>query len=397
MSPLINDVLLWTNIPLSVVAGAALHYRARVRTADRKAADSDRKAENASAELDQAVKRIAAREEEARHFAESRLPALVYALQHGTPPGYGALLHLELRGTLTAAAYESVLKQVAGLLEDASKQAEETARSTVRATVKSVQALLYEQQIAITRLLDSEDDQRLLALLQPVDHTGNQLLRRLLVLGVIAGTWPGRQSSNVPVVDAVRGAMSRIRDYQRVRPPRPSHLYLAGRYVEPVVLALAELLDNAARHSPPSTPVEVHLITGAQGVSIEIHDAGAGMSIEAEMQARRRLSGDEFRLTDLRNPPSFGHLGVGALARQYGFRVHLDDRSVHGGTRAVMFLPQALLAEAPPPDETAPAPQVAPAVPAAPSRPADPAAADAASPYEITHDGLAKRRPQQSA
>ncbi|MEU0946923.1 ATP-binding protein [Streptomyces canus] len=382
---LIHDVLLWTPyVPLTAAGGAALHYRARRKAADKRAADAERRAA-------EAARLIAARDEEARQFADSRLPALAYALQHGTPPSFGGLLHPELNSTIMAAAYESALKQVGALMGDASRKAEEATRATVRACVKSVQALLYEQQTAISNLLDSEDDERVLALVQPIDHAGNQLLRRLQVLGVIAGTWPGRQRDNVPLNDAIRGAMSRIRDYQRVRPPRASGLYLADRNVEPVVLVLAELLDNAARHSPPSTPVDVRLIEGAQGVSIEIHDAGAGMSAEAELEAKRRLSGDgSFRLTELRNPPSFGHLGAGVLARRYGFRVYLDDASHYGGVRAVVFLPQALLAEAPPPEETAPAP-VQQTASAAPVRQSAPSEVAAAGPYEITHDGLAKR------
>ncbi|MDH6604531.1 hypothetical protein M2164_000166 [Streptomyces sp. SAI-208] len=381
---LIHDVLLWTPyVPLAAASGAALHFRARRRAADARAAEANR--------------RVAAWEEEACYFAESRLPALVYALQNGTPANFSGLRHPNLANTRAAAAYEIVLQQVSALLDEASQRAEDSTRSAVRACVRSVQALVYEQQGAITRLLDEEDDERVLAKVLPIDHAGNQLARRLAVLGVIAGTWPGRQRDDVPLIDAIRGAMSRIRDHQRVRPPRVSGLYLAGRYVEPIVLALAELLDNAARHSPPSTPVEVRLVEGLQGVSVEIHDAGAGMSFEAAQEAKRRLSGDTFRLTELRNPPSFGYLGVGALASRYGFRVHLDeDHSVHGGVRAVVFLPRVLLAEAPAPTEpkTAPAQQTAPRTTA---RQNDPRAAAAASAYEIASDGLAVRGPRRHA
>ncbi|WP_181803679.1 ATP-binding protein [Streptomyces shenzhenensis] len=142
--------------------------------------------------------------------------------------------------------------------------------------------------------------------------------------------------------------------------PRESAHHVAGRYVEPVVLAMAELLDNAARHSAPTTPVEVSFLETHHGVSVQIHDAGPGMRPEAREEAARRLSGKHpVRLTELRTPPSFGHLGVGALAARYGFRVSVDEEhSVHGGVRAVLYLPRELLA-APPPATSSerPAPQ----------------------------------------
>lgn len=384
MTTLITEVLLWAP-SAGVAAGAsaaALRYRARYRAAYQRAAEADQ--------------RVAARDEEARHFAQSRLPALVYALQNGTPAHHGRLLHSNLANTLTAAAYESVLTQVRELLDETSRRAEATSRSAVLSCVRSVQALVYEQQGAITTLLDTEHDERVLALVQPIDHAGSQLARRLQILGVIAGMWPGRQRDDVALLDAVRGAMSRIRDYTRVLPPRPSRHWVAGRFVEPVVLALAELLDNAARHSPPHTKVEVRFTEGHQGVSVEIHDAGAGMSLEARQEAALRLSAQgTVRLTELRNPPSFGHLGVGELARKYGFRVQLDeDHSVHGGVRAVVFLPQALLAEAPYPTEPASGQGQQTAHPAA--RQADPGAAGAAGQYEIAADGLAVRGARRS-
>jgi hypothetical protein len=184
---------------------------------------------------------------------------------------------------------------------------------------------------------------------QPIDHAASQLSRRLQILGVLVGMWPGRQRDDASLLDAVRGGVSRIRDFSRVRVPHESAYYVAGRYVEPVVLAVAELLDNAARHSAPTTPVEVSFLQAHNGVSIAIHDAGPGLRPEAREEATRRLSGQHpARLTELRHPPSFGHLGVGALATQYGFRATVDEEhSVHGGVRAVLFLPRELLTSPP--------------------------------------------------
>ncbi|MET9461053.1 ATP-binding protein [Streptomyces canus] len=386
---LIPDALLWaTSAGCAATGAAALYYRARWLAADARTAQVKQLAAGAA-------QQVTARDEEARHLATSRLPALVYARQNGTPPSHGTLLHPFLANTETAAVHESVLNQLDQLLVDTSSRAESATRAAVLACVRSVQALVYEQQGGITRLLDEEDDPKVLALVQPIDHAGSQLERRLQILGVIAGMWPGRQREDVPLLDAVRGAMSRIRDYNRVKPPRSSSHYVASRFVEPVVLAVAELLDNAARHSPPSTPVEVKFVEVHQGVSVEIHDAGAGMSLEARQEAARRLSGkNPVRLTELRNPPSFGLLGVGELVKEYGFRVWLDeDHSVHGGVRAVVFLPHSVLAD--PPARTEPASPASQAADAAPQ--VDTRVIAAAGEYEIAGDGLAKRNSRRAA
>ncbi len=385
MTPLIQDALLWAPTGGVIAAGAlVLRYRA-------KAAEHRGHVATLEAQATAAERLAAARDEEARHLADFRLPALVYALQHGTGElaSAGGPLHPQLAGTVAGRAYQSVLQQVSALTAQAADNAEGVARSAVQAVTRSIQALVYEQQTAITHLLETQHDENLLALVQPVDHAASQLARRLQILGVLSGMWPGRQRDDVPLLDAVRGGVSRIRDFHRVQVPKESAHYVAGRYAEPVVLAMAELLDNAARHSAPSTPVEVGFLDTHRGVSIQIHDAGPGMRPEAREEAARRLSGQHpVRLTELRTPPSFGHLGVGALAAQYGFRVSVDEEhSVHGGVRAVLYLPRELLA-APPPAES-PEPTVAQHTAlAAEASPAEHRPQD----YPVAADGLPVRR-----
>ncbi|MGW4759088.1 ATP-binding protein [Streptomyces chartreusis] len=343
MTPLMQDTLVWAPLGGMIAVGAlALRYR-------KKAAEYCRHDGMVEAQAADAEQDVAARDEEAQHLAESRLPALVDALRHGTGDAAGDLLHPQLAGTPTGRAYLSVLEQVNALTVHASEQAEGAARAAVQAVTRSVQALVHEQQTAITHLLATEYDERLLELVQPIDHTASQLARRLQILGVLAGLWPGRQREDAPLLETVRGGVSRIRDFHRVQVPNESAHYVAGRYVEPVVLAMAELLDNAARHSAPSTPVAVSFLEARHGISIQIHDAGPGMRPEAREEAVRRLSGQyPVRLTELRTPPSFGHLGVGALAAQYGFSAAVDEEhSVYGGVRAVLYLPRELLADPP--------------------------------------------------
>lgn len=388
MTPLITDALPWVSTG-GMVAAAAVAVRYRNRAAQQRA-----RADTLEERALTSERRVRAREDEAQHLAAARLPVLVEALRLGTQDQFEdqGLQHTTLKGSKADQAYRSVLQQVIDLSTHVSEHAEGVARASVQAVTRSVQALVYEQQAAITHLLETEHDEKLLELVQPVDHASSQLTRRLQVLGVLTGMWPGRQRDDAPLLEVVRGGVSRIRDYHRIQVPKDSGHYVAGRYVEPVVLALAELLDNAARHSPPSTPVEVSLLEAHRGISIQIHDAGPGMSPEAREEASRRLSGKHaHRLTELRTPPSFGHVGVGVLAAQYGFRASIDEEySVHGGVRAVLHLPRELLAA--PPAATDPRDEPEPVEPAPTS--AEPTVVSEPSEYPVAADGLPVRRRQ---
>jgi hypothetical protein len=117
-----------------------------------------------------------------------------------------------------------------------------------------------------------------------------------------------------------------------------------SRAVEPVVLTVAELLDNAARHSQPNAPVEVNFQPAHNGMAIVIDDAGVAMNAEELARAERLLSGQEsVEINRLGDPPQVGFAVIGVLAARYGFTVSVDTRSPYGGVRAVVFLPGALL------------------------------------------------------
>ncbi|GGZ95068.1 hypothetical protein GCM10010371_63700 [Streptomyces subrutilus] len=389
MTTLIQDAALLAAPAAGIVAtgatGAALHYRRRaaqrlgfLRSAQERARDAEQRA--------------AAMDEEAVHLAHSRLPALLAALGQEAGAGHrdGGVLHSRLAGSRGATAFQTVLDQVSGWAREEAERAEGASRAAVQAVVRSLQSLIYEQQVAITVLLESQHEEKVLELANPIDHAGSQLARRAQVVGVLTGMWPGRQREDAPLVDAVRGGVSRIRDYRRVRITGEPTQYVLGRFVEPVVLAAAELLDNATRYSEPGTMVEVWYVDAHHGISIVIEDAGIGLTPENRERAARLLSGQvPVRITELRTPPQFGFLAVGALAARYGFCASVEQQSAHGGVRAVLHLPRALLSGVPSQAPAAAGYQV----PA--GGPADGAAGDgpaAGGPYPVAADGLPVRR-----
>lgn len=349
---------------------------------------------------------LRARDEEARHLAEVRLPAVTEAAYNRNVPLPG-LLDGSLEGSPFGRNLEAALGAFSGFVETAQSRADRAARASLASAMKALQGLANEQQLAISAMQERHDDPEVLQGLLEIDHMNAQIGRRAQAIAVLSGSWPGRQRASSPVLAVVRGATSRIRDYQRVQIRGQVDLAVVSRAVEPAVLAVAELLDNAARHSQPDTPIEVSIQSTHNGVSIVIDDCGVGMLEEEMRQAAALLSGEQaVDVTRLGDPPAFGHAVVGRLASRYGFRAFADSASPFGGLRAVVFLPSALLTAIerpapadPPPPSPRPEPARAAGSAAAPTPAAQPtpAPAPAAPAPEESPDDLPQRRRRQPA
>ena len=306
-------------------------------------------------------------------LSRERLPEAVRRLQEGefaedvllsTPVWEG--LSDEFR-----AAHHEVLRTVVEAV-----QAEETMRDSAQRGVvniaRRVQAIVHRQATDLRSMEDRHGRNRdFFADLLRLDH-GTALIGRLAdSIAVLGGARPGRQwSKAVPVYSVLRGAMSRVLDYQRVELHSVADLAVVGPAVEPLIHALAELLDNATRYSPPKT--RVHLTAGEvhAGLAIEIEDGGVGLSEEARAHAEARLREGRtgIDLSDLGEAPRLGLAVVGRLARVYEFQVSLPP-SAYGGVRAVLVVPKKLIT-------TAPATGRAHGIGAAPQEPAEDRAAD---------------------
>ncbi len=361
---------------------------------------------------------VRSREAEVHHLATVRLPALMDTITHrrATVPG---LLHQRLEGSPFAASLRTVIDLFGRTAQEAQARADQSAKAALKSSMRALQGLANEQQLAISEMQDRHDDPDVLQDLLEIDHTNSQFGRRAQAIAVLCGSWPGRQRSASPLVDVVRGATSRIRDYRRVEVHSQVDVSVTSRAVEPVVLAVAELLDNAARHSQPNTTVQVNLQPAHNGTAIVIDDAGVGLLDQEIQRAEQLLAGQQsVDIQRLGDPPQFGFAVIGVLADRYGFRVSVDTRSPYGGVRAVVFLPSALLTRAQnqaPAAAPAPAPAAArtgelprrssaraaarPAAPEpsapAPERSAPAARAEPEPEPELSSIGLPKRRRRQ--
>lgn len=298
---------------------------------------------------------LRARDEEVRRLAEVRLPALEDAPHQHVPTGVpvAGAPDGRLADTEFAKHLDTVLERVSEAARHAQARADQSAKASLKASMRSIQALANEQQVSIAEMQDRHDHPDVLRDLLEIDHTNAQFGRRAQAIAVLCGAWPGRRRSTSALTEVVRGATSRVRDYRRVRVYGEVDIAVESRAVEPVVLAVAELLDNAARHSQPDTTVEVTVQSAHNGACVVIDDAGVGMDDQATGRAAALLTGrDPVDVTRLGDPPQFGFAAIGVLAARYGFGVSVDTRSPYGGVRAVVFLPAALLTH------LAPAPEV---------------------------------------
>jgi hypothetical protein len=235
------------------------------------------------------------------------------------------------------------------------EKAHQTTESAVRSFAEAVVGLGANLSKVVGQAMRQHRGHEMFETLTLIDHTVQQMVRQAQSYVVVCGGLPGRRWPAQSMTDVVRGAMGRIQDYQRIR-PRELPRQVIGQAVEPAVHALAMLLDNAARYSPPGSFVDVTFQDGHHGVTVIIDDAGVRMSSEQLDSARRTLSGqDPVDLHRFGPHPKIGFPTVAALSRRYGFQVSVDGSSPFGGTRAALFIPERLLADA-----AAPAPPTTP-------------------------------------
>ncbi|MFG2289745.1 ATP-binding protein [Streptomyces sp. NPDC048595] len=287
-------------------------------------------------------------------LAEQQLPVAVSRLQEGEF-AEDVLLSLTVEDNGLSpqfrAAHEALLRSVVEAV-----QAEESMRDSAQRGVvnvaRRVQAIVHQQATDLRAMEDRHGQEpAFFADLLRLDH-GTALIGRLAdSIAVLSGARPGRQwSKPVPLYSVLRGAMSRILDYQRVELHSVAEVAVVGPAVEPLIHALAELLDNATRYSPPKTRVHLTAVEVHMGIAIEIEDGGIGLSEEARARAERMLN--EARagidLKDLGESPRLGLAVVGRLARAYDFQVSLPP-SAYGGVRAVLTVPKASITTAPAP------------------------------------------------
>ncbi|MFI8914921.1 nitrate- and nitrite sensing domain-containing protein [Streptomyces sp. NPDC053513] len=238
--------------------------------------------------------------------------------------------------TLQRAAVEAAVKQ-AELRRGVSEVFVNLARRN--------QVLLHRQLTLLDTMERRTEDTDELADLFRLDHLTTRMRRHAEGLVILSGAAPSRQwRKPVQLMDVVRAAVAEVEDYERIEVRRLPRLGVGGPAVADLTHLIAELLENATVYSPPHTAVQVLGERVANGFTLEIHDRGLGMNPDALLDANLRLAETpEFELSDT---DRLGLFVVSRLAQRQNVRVSLQT-SPYGGTTAVVFIPAALLTDAP--------------------------------------------------
>lgn len=262
---------------------------------------------------------------------------------------------------------------------------------------------MVEKQLAIIDSLESqEQDPDQLRNLFRLDHLAARMRRYNDNLLVLAGSAVRtRATAPVKIAELFRAATSEMEQYERVRLQPVSGASIAGTVAGELVHLLAELLDNAAMYSPPSSAIVLSAaFTADGGLQIEVLDAGVGISPGELDRLNARLTQPEA--IDTQVPSRMGLFVVARLARRGTFGVQLQARPDASGTIALVRVPASLVIGAPGSTGENPTginPQVHPLTPAAgtprPQLPQAPSPAGA-GPNAYSSFGQMGQQPQRS-
>ncbi|MFE6272295.1 hypothetical protein ACFVQ9_26280 [Streptomyces goshikiensis] len=290
---------------------------------------------------------VEVRDQEAGHLAAVRMPAVV-ASPTGDPTQAGPLLHPHLAETAFGRSLQAVLRQSSVFVSDVKTRTEAAAHAQLQAILAPLAAQAAHQQSQMVQLLGYVSDERVLAHSFAVDHGVTLLVQRMQIIGVLAGQEVGTRRSDTLLMEVVAGAASRVHDYQRVKISNGNGDGIRGPVAEPIAVALAELMENGARHSAPGSPVSVWCEAVQGGVNVIVNSVGPLHDPSSYERAAAVLSG-AHRVPFTALGPRLGLAAVGALARRVGFQVWLDPQADR--VRAVLHVPARLLCVAPVPAE----------------------------------------------
>ncbi|WP_147336163.1 ATP-binding protein, partial [Streptomyces triticagri] len=340
-----QDLVFWLLVlVIPVLVVVALRERSVARTHRRRSARA----------LDQRRERDAA----LRWLAETYLRQIE---NPNEDPGPFSLPNDALAGTEFEQTLAVVAQRFHGSTIDARDRADAAVRTALQAVTSGFLSRTLSQQRSIESMERRFDNPQVLESLMEINHQNAGLGNWARTIAVICGGTVGRQREPVTLTDVARAAAGEIHDYKRVQVRSMLDVSVLSHAVNPVVLAVAALLDNAARYSRPEHEIEVNLRTVPNGALVVIDDYGIGMGEAERRRAVELLAGtSQIEIASLGSTPQFGFRVVGLLAHRFGFTVNVDH-SPYGGVRAVILLPHSLLtsqagADTPPAEETGQAP-----------------------------------------
>ncbi|MCQ4082895.1 ATP-binding protein [Streptomyces sp. RB6PN25] len=296
-------------------------------------------------------RRIADQQVAIDRLADAELSAAVGALQQGA--SIDEVMHGVADDSRLESRYDAARRRVLRYTLNAVSTEEdlrETSKRGFESVSRRVQAIVNRQSRDIEVMQDRHGrDADVLRDLMHLDH-GTQMIGRLAdSIAVLSGARSGRQwVKPQPLYNVLRAAVGRILHYTRVDIASVPKVAVDGPAVEPLIHAMAEMLDNATQYSPPKTRVILSATEVQAGVAMEIEDRGLGLSEETRARAEHVLEQARrgIDLNELGETPQLGLAVVGRLAQTHGFQVELRPNA-YGGVRAVLTVPRRWITTAP--------------------------------------------------
>ncbi|HEY0804869.1 MAG TPA: nitrate- and nitrite sensing domain-containing protein [Pseudonocardiaceae bacterium] len=261
---------------------------------------------------------------------EEQLPALHYA-QGDEIEQVATAITAALREAVTAAAGEA--------------QARNALNTVFHGIARRNQLPLYNLLSLLDSLEQSEQDSVALERLYRLDHEATRARRNSENLIILSGGDLGHHLPGpVRMREVLRSAISETHEYQRVKlKGSVPDVAVASDAVTGLIHLIAELLENAARFSPPSYEVLVRSMPAQAGVIVEVEDRGLGMPVERRERLNEMLADPpEVDVMAIGDGSQLGFWVIASLVRRFGFRVALRE-SDYGGILAIVRVPNKLV------------------------------------------------------
>jgi anti-sigma regulatory factor (Ser/Thr protein kinase) len=187
----------------------------------------------------------------------------------------------------------------------------------------------------------STGDPQALAALAAVGQISMQMRRHADGLLVLSGGSLARSfHAPLPLGDLIRAATADVDDGSRMMVVSDSPDAVKADAAADVLHLVAELAENAARHTPQLAEVTIRTSRVGRGVLVEVDDHGPGFAPEALEHANAVLADPPD--VGLAVGDGLGLMVVARLAARHGIMVSLRS-SPTAGTTAIVILPHAIM------------------------------------------------------
>jgi signal transduction histidine kinase len=198
---------------------------------------------------------------------------------------------------------------------------------------------LADRQLTLLNVIERRSsDPQTLAGLAAVGQLSTRMRRQADGLLVLSGGSLARtDQAPLPISDVIRAAMPEVDDGSRITVVSDSPDAVTADVVADVLYLIAELVDNAVRHTPQLAEVTVRAGRVGRGLVVEVEDDGPGFDLESANAMLADPPDIGLAIGD-----GLGLLVVSRLAARHGITVHFRSSPTRG-TTAIVLLPHAIL------------------------------------------------------